>query len=215
MRREAAEMFRKYLLPLTTLLSIFLVSGVYATWLYAGSPLDPAEQQIGLFLSEFDYSPEEILPGGENEAPEIGQDHLALIDLILNDQDYGLNSGSKTVLHDYLEDEGVVYSNQKVSGGNLRHLLNPTANTHNMYYCLEKVSDTVYYAYTFSIDELSTAGGSTVEIVAYRTVLEKTDKWNAITSHYGRARTRTLRDLGTSADSNAIPYSIDMSTWHK
>lgn len=207
-------MIRKFLLLLMSLLLIFLVSGVYATWLYDGLSLDPAEQQIGFSLSEFDYSPEEVLPGGENEDPEIGQNHLMLIDLILNDLDYGLNYGSKTVLHDYLEDEGVVYSNQKVSGGNLRHLLNPTDNTHNMYYCLEKVSDTVYYAYTFSMDDLATAGGSTVEIVAYRTVFEKTDKWNATTSHYGHARTRTLRDLGTSADSNAIPYSIDMSTWH-
>lgn len=196
------------------LLLIFSASGVYATWLYAEPPLDPAEQQIGLSLSVFDYSPEEILPGGDNEAPEIGQNHLSLIELILNDPDYGLNYGSKKVLHNYLKSDGVVYSNQKVSGGNLRHLLNPTANTHNMYYCLEKISDTVYYAYTFSMSDLSTAGGSTVEIVAYRTVFEKTDKWNATTSHYGRARTRTLRDLGASADSNAIPYSIDMSTWH-
>ena len=208
-------MIRKFLLPLMALLLVFSVSGVYATWIYVEIPLDPAEQQIGLSLLEFDYTPEEILPGGDNEAPEIGQNHLALIDLILNDRNYGLNYGSKTTLHDYLEDKGVVYSNQKVSGGNLRHLLNPTDNTHNMYYCLEKVSDTVYYAYTFSMDDLSTAGGSTVEIVAYRTVFEKTDQWNATTSHYGYARTRTLRDLGASADSNAIPYSIDMSTWHK
>ncbi len=207
-------MIKKYLLPLIALLLVFSVSGVYAIWLYAESPLDPAEQPLGLALSVFDYSAEEVLPGGENEDPEIGQNHLALIELILNDSDYGLNNGSKTVLHDYLEKEGAVYSNQKVSGGNLRHLLNPTDNTHMMYYCLEKVSDTVYYAYTFSMDELSTAGGTSVEIVAYRTVFEKTDQWAATISHHGHARTRTLSDLGTSADPNAIPYSIDMSTWY-
>lgn len=207
-------MIKRFLLPLIALLLVFSVGGVYATWLYAEQSPAPVEQFVDLSLQVFDYPPEEILPGGENEDPEIGQNHLALIDLILNDPDYGLNYGSKKVLHDYLEDEGAVYSNQKVSGGNLRHLLNPTDNTHKMYYCLEKVSDTVYYAYTFSMDELSTAGGSTVEIVAFRTVLEKTDKWYATTSYYGQALTRTLRDLGTSADSNAIPYSIDMSTWH-
>lgn len=204
----------KRLLPVILGLVLLLTTGgVYATWLYSANGTPPVFHLFDIDLGVFDYPPEEILPGGENEDPEIGQNHLALIDLILNDLDYGLNYGSKKVLHDYLEDEGAVYSNQKVSGGNLRHLLNPTDNTHNMYYCLEMVSDTVYYAYTFSMDELSTAGGSTVEIVAYRTVLEKTDKWYATTSYYGQALTKTLRDLGTSADSNAIPYSIDMSTW--
>ena len=196
------------------LVALMSVGGVYATWIYVGAPITPVDQNVDVSILEFNYPPEEVLPGGGNEQAPIGQNHLALIDLILNDLDYGLNYGSKKVLHNYLEDEGAVYSNQKVSGGNLRHLLNPTDNTHKMYYCLEKMSDTVYYAYTFSMDDLSTAGGSTVEIVAYRTVLEKTDKWYATTSYYGQALTKTLRDLGTSADSNAIPYSIDMSTWH-
>jgi len=199
---------------LLALILLAAMGSVCATWYYANLACDSKADNIGVGINVFDYPPEEVLPGGENEDPEIGQNHLALIELVLNDLDYGLNNGSKKVLHDYLDDEGVVYSNQKVSGGNLRHLLNPTDNTHKMYYCLEKVSDAVYYVYTFSMDELSTAGGSSVEIVAYRTVLEKTDKWYATISYYGHALTRTLSALGTGADPNAIPYSIDMSTWH-
>ena len=206
----------KRILPLLLGLIVLLTTGgVYAAWMYSNGGMEPGLHLFQAELGVFDYTPEEVLPGGDNEnRPEVGQDHLALIDLILSDLDYGLNYGSKKVLHDYLEDEGAVYSNQKVSGGNLRHLLNPTDNTHNMYYCLEKVSDAVYYAYTFSMNDLSHAGGTTTEIVAYRTTLEKTDKWYAITSHYGLAETKTLRALGVSADSNAIPYAIDMRTWH-
>ena len=206
----------KRILPLLLGLIVLLTTGgVYATWMYSNSSAEAVFHPFHADLGTFDYTPEEILPGGDNVVPpEVGQNHLTLIDLILNNPDYGLNYGSKKVLHNYLDDDGVVYSNQKVSGGNLRHLLNPTDNTHNMYYCLEKVSDTVYYAYTFSMTDLSHAGGTTEEIVAYRTTLEKTDKWYAVTSHYGFATTNTLRALGVSADSNAIPYAIDMRTWH-
>lgn len=99
----------------------------------------------------FEYPPEEILPGGEMEDAELGESHFALIDLILNERDkgYGLNYSNNVVLHRYLKNQPVVYSNQKVSGGNLKFILDPKNNTHGLYYCIEKVSDTEYYIYLF------------------------------------------------------------------
>lgn len=204
---------------LTLILALALlvsVGGVYATWIYAGAPVTPVDQNVGVSISEFDYTPEEVLPGGGNEQAPIGQNHLVLIDLILNENDkgYGLNINNNVVLHQYLRRQPVVYSNQKVSGGNLKFILDPQNNTHGLYYCIEKVSDTLYYAYTFSTDALSTAGGSDLEIIAYRTDLVKTDIWRGTVSHMGYVKTKSLSDLGVSADPNAIRYSIDVSTWY-
>ncbi len=209
-------MIRRFTLLFACILLLFSVSGVYATWLYAEQSPMPADQFVGLSLGVFDYTPEEILPGGENEEAELGQSHFALIDLILNESDkgYGLNINNNVVLHRYLRQQDVVYSNQKVSGGNLKFILDPKNNTHGLYYCIERISDTEYCAYTFSIDELSTASGSDVEIVAYKTILEKTDIWRATKSYLGYAKTERLSDLGVSADPNTIAYSIDVSTWH-
>ena len=207
------------MLPMLLCVAVLLsVGGVYATWTYAELSPQPAEQAIGVSLSVFDYPPEEILPGGDqNDDPvELGQDHFVLIDLILNERQkgYGLNYSNNVVLHRYLEDNRVVYSNQKVSGGNLKFILDPKNNTHGLYYCVEKISDTEYYAYTFSDDALATAAGSSAEITAYRTTLVKTDKWNATTSYLGYAKVKRLSELGESADPNTIAYSIDVSTWH-
>lgn len=117
-------------------------------------------------------------------------------------------------MHSYLKKQPVVFSNQKVSGGNLKFILDAKNNTHGLYYCLEKVDDATIYVYTFSVDELSTASGSNNEITAYRTTLEKTDKWRATKSYLGYAKTKNLRDMDVSADSNTIGYSIDVASWH-
>ena len=201
---------------LLCLLVIFSIGGVFATWHYAELSPQSVSTDVNVSLSLFEYPPEEILPGGDLEEAPLGENHFALIDLILNERNkgYGLNINNNVLLHQYLRKQPVVYSNQKVSGGNLKFILDPKNNTHGLYYCLEKKTDTLYYAYTFSTDALATNGGSDSEIVAYRTNLEKTDKWYATVSYMGYAQTKSLRDLDVSADPNTIGYSIDVSTWH-
>ena len=207
---------RRFLTAMVCLITIFSIGGVYATWQYAAYNAADAETQIGASLSTFDYPPEQILPGGDVEDAELGEDHYGLIDRILNEdnKNYGLNLSTNNVLHKYLKDDGYVFSNQKVSGGNLKFILDVKYNTYGLYYCLEYISATEYYCYTFETDDLSTVGGSTTEIVAYRTILVKTDKWRATTSYKGYALTKRVDAMGASADSNSIRYSIDMSTWH-
>lgn len=209
-------MIKRFLPLLLCLMMIVSVGGVCATWMFADEAAAPDAKSMGFTLSVFDYAPEEILPGGEMIESEIGENHFALIDLVLNEKSkgYGLNISNNVVLHKYIKNQGVVYSNQKVSGGNLKFILDAKNNTHGLYYCVEKVSDTEYYAYTFSTELLGTIGGTDAEIVVYRTILEKTDKWRATKSYLGYAKTKSLSDLGVSADPNSIPFSIDVSTWH-
>ena len=208
-------MTKRFLPFLICLILTVSAGGVYATWTFSEESPDPKQEQFGASLSLFEYTPEEILPGGTMEEAILGQNHFVLIELVLNESNkgYGLNYSNNVILHQYLKKQPVVYSNQKVSGGNLKFILDPKNSTHGLYYCIEKVSDTEYYAYTFSTEDLERAGGLDMEITAYRTTLIKSNKWTATTSYLGYAKTKSLSILGVSADPNTISYSIDVKTW--
>ena len=208
-------MIIKYVSLALCLIMLLSVGGVFATWKYAEFSPDEKSQEIGLSLSGFDYPPEQILPGGDTIEAEIGENHNKLIELILweDDKGYGLNINNNVLIHQYLRSHKVVYSNQKISGGNLKFILDPHNNTHGLYYCIEKIDNNLYYCYTFDINALSTASGTTEYITVYRTSLVKTDIWRALTSYEGIAQTKHLSDMGVSADSQSLKYSIDVTTW--
>ena len=197
------------------LILVISIGGVYATWKYAEVSPDEAGHDVNVSLSVFDYPPEQILPGGNTEQAQLGENHLKTIDLVLNEskKGYGLNINNNVLIHQYLKTHKVIYSNQKVSGGNLKFILDPQNNTQGLYYCVEKISDTLYYCYTFDINSLATYGGTDEYITVYRTSLVKTDKWKATTSYLGIAKTIRLSNLGVSADSQSLSYSIDVTTW--
>ena len=206
----------KFISLILCLVLLFSIGGAYATWQYAELSPQNVHQDVGITLNMFEYPPEQILPGGDTETAPLGENHLALINLILWEEEkgYGLNINNNVLIHKYLKNVPVVYSNQKVSGGNLKFILDPHNNTHGLYYCIEKVSDTLYYSYTFDINHLSTASGTDDYIPAYRTSLVKTNnEWKATVSYEGVAKTIRLSELGVSADSQSLKYSIDVTTW--
>ena len=141
----------RYTAFLCSLFVLASVGGVFATWYYTYETAPNAQENLSVSLSDFEWKPEEILP----TESEIGENHLALIELILNENNkgYGLNYDNKHVLEGYLDKYGLVFSNQKVSGGNLKFV---SDETNQLYYCVEKISDTMYYAYTFSFSDLNT-----------------------------------------------------------
>ena len=198
----------RYTSFLCCLLLLASIGGVFAMWYYVEDSAESVTDTMGITISEFEWAPDEILP----TESEIGESHLALIELILNENEkgYGLNYDKKNVLEGYLNQYGVVFSNQKTSGGNLKFV---SDETNQLYYCVEKVSDTLYYAYTFSRNDLSMAIGTYTAIPVYRTVLEKTDKWHAPRSYFGYAQTKSLRDMNAENTSGTLAYSIDVSTW--
>lgn len=198
----------RYTAFLCGLLVLASVGGVFATWYYTYETTPNAQENLSVSLSDFEWKPEEILP----TESEIGENHLALIELILNESNkgYGLNYDNKHVLEGYLDKYGLVFSNQKVSGGNLKFV---SDETNQLYYCVEKISDTMYYAYTFSFSDLNSVKGTSTVMPAYRTVLEKTDKWRAPRSYFGYAQTELLRAFGAENTPGTLEYSIDVSTW--
>ena len=205
----------KYFSLLLCLLTILSIGGVFATWKYADLSADEVNQDLSLSLSVFEYPPEQILPGGDTEQAQLGENHLKLVELVLweDNKGYGLNINNNVLIHQYLKNNKVVYSNQKISGGNLKFILDPHNNTHGLYYCVEKIDNSLYYVYTFDVEELATASGTTEYITVYRTSLVKTDEWRSTVSYLGIAQTKSLSSMGVSADSQSLRYSIDVTTW--
>lgn len=200
----------RYLMLLCCLSILASVGGVFATWYYAQSTVADVNQGVGVSLSDFVWEPEEILP----TESKIGENHLVLIELILNESNkgYGLNYDNKQVLESYLNRYGIIFSNQKTSGGNIKFV---SDESEQLYYCIEKISDTMYYAYTFSYNDLNSAKGTVTLIPVYRTVLEKTDIWRSPRSYFGYAQTKRLNQIVSNASnvSGTLAYSIDPSTW--
>ena len=195
---------------LILIISILAVSigGVFATWQYAELPVTDADKSVNVSLDEFIWEPEEILPTDS----EIGENHLSLIELILNERNkgYGLNYDKKQVLESYLNSKGYIFSNQKTSGGNIKFV---SDDTRQLYYCIEKVTDTLYNTYTFTYNDVKAASGSPTKIIVYKTLLVKTDIWRATQTFFGYAKTKALRDFGASALSGELSYTIDFENW--
>lgn len=198
----------RYTAFLCSLFVLASIGGVFATWYYAYGTVENDKEDLSFSLSEFEWKPDEILP----TESEIGENHLTLIELILNENNkgYGLNYDNKHVLEGYLNDYGIVFSNQKVTGGNLKFV---SDETNQLYYCVEKISDTMYYAYTFSFGDLNSVNGTAKMMPVYRTILEKTDIWRAPKSYFGYAQTKPLRDFGFENVPGTLEYSVDVSTW--
>ena len=61
-------MIRRVLPIFLVLILALSVGGVYAGWLYADEPIESQEGAMGVNISVFDYTPEEILPENFNSA---------------------------------------------------------------------------------------------------------------------------------------------------
>ena len=184
---------------------LITVPGVFATWLYAGGSIDDIAAAIDLSIKEFEYAPEEIVPTGP-EAP-VGEDHLALIEMILWEASYGLNATKKPIMHQRLENPGdVLYCDEKVQGGNLKHLMiDGLSESERLYFVMQKVKDGEYNAYTMRyVDIRYKAIGTEIEV--YKTVMIRDEKgvWDAVRSYKGFAKVN---------DPSIVSYGIDVTTF--
>ena len=184
------------------------IGGAYATWQYAHKT--PSESAIAeeISFTEFEYKPEEVLPG-DDTATELHQNHNNLVISIVDHTSYGLNANHKPIVRKLLEDgAGVVYSNQNVSGGNLKHMLVSSSDVEKLMFAVEYVTDTEYHAYTFpSVSNY----GVGYELTVYKTVITKNgNKWEAVRSYEGKAKVANVR---TSSGGSVL--NIDVKTWVK
>ncbi len=197
----------KLIIRLATLFVCFLLilsgGAVFASWSYYLLPVSDINQSVPTTLLPFKYKPEEILPG-DQEATDLHINHFNIIDSIVNHITYGLNATKKPIVRELLEDgAGVVYGNQNVQGGNLKHMLINTSDVDALMFVVEYVTDTEYNAYTFLNSEIKSENvGKYIEV--YKTVIEKGDRWVATTSFKGKAMV---------FDPAITSYSIQVNTW--
>ena len=86
---------------LTLCIASTLVVGLNAQWIYPDLSLSLGDSNgANIILQEFEYTPDEVLPGGDqnDQEVEVGQNHNSLIDRIVNHVDYGLNATKKPIV---------------------------------------------------------------------------------------------------------------------
>ncbi len=197
------------LILLVCIVSMFGVS-LKAEWLYPDMSLSfEKDVDVNVGLTEFEYTPEEVLPGGDNnEQVQVGENHMTLINNIVNHVTYGLNATSKPIVRELLEDGvPVVYSNQNVSGGNLKHMLINDSSMEALDFAVEYETDTFYTAYTFASKHLiSSSVGSTIDVYKTDIVYEQ-GRWVAKRSYKGTAKVSRVRG------GNKQIINIDVSSW--
>lgn len=185
---------------LVSLLLVFVVPGVYAVWRYACASPNPAHDEsypeIGLFL----YKSEEILP---NDVPL--EHHNDLILSIRDNAKGGLNSSKDTLENTLKNDrDGIVYGQQKVTGGNLELV---TKESSNLNFVCYMEGDTIYcYTYSLSTVNAGTPGVSKIEVYLTLFDMVSASQWQIVGSQRGSA---IVIDVNIDGGFR----SIDTTTW--
>lgn len=181
------------------------VSVVFAYWQYSHLAPDLADGAVTSAISVWDYSPEEIVPDDDTSS-SLGENHLDLIEMIVNQASYGLNATKKPIIHNYLKKPGdVIYCNQNVQGGNLKHLMiDSTTTADRLYFVVTEISDTEYHAFTLKYADITNNPLGT-RVAVYKTVmLKENGVWEAKFSYYGTAEVN---------DPGVVSRAIDVTTW--
>ena len=179
---------------LICVLAISLLSGVggaFAVWKYFSMPKS-ASSQIPIYLSAFEYKPQEVLPDRES----IGESHINLIESILNNSKVGLNKDKKNALYNECVERGengreyVLYNWETIQGNNIKHAFE-TSDMEALEFALQYLPETdEFLVYTCKDDDLDDAEIlGTTKINTYRTRLQKNSsgKWIASGSAEGYA----------------------------
>ena len=172
------------LLSLLLLVATLCVSGVYATWQYAGIPTNDVTGTLSLSLTEFIYKPEEVLPGTEEDS-KLNVNHQALLEEILYNSKYGLNK-SDTIPSNLPDFNDILHCYEnKISSGNMNNI--PKAgNLGFTITCIRENGEIVgYYLYSFGEFSSYTTGNA---ITVYRTLIQWSDlenEWTGVSSKNG------------------------------
>ncbi len=182
----------------------FAFNGVSAKWFYgATGPIQSISIQYK--LEDFYWEGSGLLP--DNEANQYGENHIALLQKIIDDISYGLNTTEKPILHNYLEQVGdIVYCEQQVEGGNLKHLMLDGTGAYALLFQVEYISATEYHVYTYSQEDATdNTIGTRIEV--YQTIVAQTNgKWDGVKTRIGSA---TVTDPYVKK----VPRAISSVTW--
>lgn len=223
----------RILLALTLLLTVFSISGVYATWQYSSVGPNPVKCDIEIKLGEFNWAGSGDLPTDS----EIGEDHISLVQNIINHAEHGLNT-SNSYLNEQIkkrQDGGFGWSKGRDTLGSmavdqsdeLKEIFGLDAS--NLAFLIHTVSSDEYHIYTTGVylgerGEINwlgnnkTPGKPTVPIgqpvyVIYKTKAVKTNGvWAAVETKVGYANSAWYEESRSNANATQIP-SFDPDTF--
>ena len=184
--------------------AMLMIPTAFALWIYY-DPMTPVSDDLSLSVGLFDYAPEQVIPG--EEADDIGENHLRLIENVLYEASYGLNATKKPIIHEELAQDGdVVYGDQNVQGGNLKHLMIDSAAVDRLTFLIVRISATEYHTYTYVSADVSGGLPGQSRVHVYKTVMKKGDDgvWSAPASYEGYA---------TVSAPGIVYRAIDYRTW--
>lgn len=194
---------KKLLVIIMACSMLFSVGGVFATWQFAEEAPDTVNKSQGIYLSEFVWAPEEILP---DVTP--GQNYLDLYQSILENVKGGLNSSKDTLENAVLRDnDGLLHSSQNVQGGNLSHLFITNA-TKELDFIVQYVTDSEFLVYMYKNADAENGATGVTQIAVYKTIFIKSNNvWEGKETQYGFATVQFFPDTNILA--------IDVDTWKK
>lgn len=167
--------------------AIATIGSVCATFSYPAQLGVSNNQQLVLVnFSEFEYTPEQVIPNDGTINP--GENHIALLYNITDHMTYGLNSDRKPIVNELLQQtHGIVYSQQNVQGGNLKHMMITDSSMERLEFVMQYISDTEYASYTIP-SAMLTSGRIGEKTLVYKTVMKYANgKWTSTLCYKGVA----------------------------
>ncbi len=217
---------------LMALILLLSVVGVYGTWKYADKPVLTVESEL-----KFDFllwTGSDILP----EEDQVGQNHLALIEAIINGEGIGLNT-SGSYLNEEIKDRksrwqlggarDTLGSVAVTQGEDLNELF--SLKTQNLHFLIHfpNQNNTNYEIYTTAVDfgERGTINfwgnndepgkpnipiGEYIYPIYQTIVVKENGVWVAKETNLGSAKSAWYEESRSNANATQIP-SFDPDTW--
>lgn len=194
--------FKKLTIVLVVVI-LLSISGVYANWVYPMSML--SNYTMTITPRAFKWEGSDVLPDDDQNA--IGENHIVLLENILFEANYGLNADKKPIIHNLLNNAGdVVYCQQNVKGGNLKHLMIDNTDAFSLLFQVEYVSDSEYVIYTYSAPLIREASvGDYIEVFITTAKIDGDGIWQAVSSSVGEAK--------VISPGGKVPKAIDSATF--
>ena len=230
-------MFRSGMRSLSLILAVVIlvsIGSVCAGWRYANLAANPAQKVFSVRLGLYNWAGSGNLPTDDSA----GENHINLIDKIINHPQHGLNT-SKSYLNEQIEDRrkgSIIWGTRDTLGSmavtqseELDEIFG--LSSENLSFLIQFKSDTEYYIFTTGeylgergeiniLGNNKTPGKPTVPIGGdiypiYRTKVVKTNGvWAAVETKAGYAKSAWYEESRRNENATQIP-SFDPDTFHE
>lgn len=215
------------------LIPMLVTGGAYAVWEYACQPIDPVKETIEFQMGDFLWSGSGSLPTDD----VIGENHVSLIDRIINHPQHGLNA-SNSYLNQQIkkrQDGGLGWRNGRDTLGSMAVTQSDELDeifglsSDKLQFLIQFVNSNTYYLFTTGVElgergacnifgNNTKSGQPTVPLgypihPIYRTTVEKINgTWTATETLVGYATSAWYEESRSNANATQIP-SFDPDTF--